>query len=179
MDDEDIIEEAHEVEHLLEMQEYDLYQLKKRIEQFLPVVLLTLVAVLYFEFFAHLPPRQHRTLLMIEWLILGYFVLEVAVDFALIESNRKFLRKKWLDIVLIIPFLSLLRQVSGVLKFFKVLKPAKPAKSAKSAKAGKAVKSAKLAKAKKPLKRTKKAQHLGKAMKKGKEFLEELLPGGD
>lgn len=148
-----------------------LYRVHSFLDSLMLPVLVALLAVLYLEFFAHLSHRQHVWLLRVEKVILGYFVLEILVDFTLYKKNREFFRHKWVDILLVLPFFAVLKSLRG-LKLLKFLKPAKPAKAAK---AGKAVKTGKAAHAGKTThgfklaSQGKKAQHFTKFVKKSWE----------
>jgi hypothetical protein len=141
-----------------------LYRVHSALNRLMPLVLVVLLVVLALEFFVNLPHSQHVTLLQIEKLILAYFIVEILVDFTLYESNKKFLKHKWFDILLVIPFFSLMKGLRGL----RVLKLGKPFKPAKAAKAGRAAKMAK---------HGKKAQHTTKFFKKTWEKLGEKLKG--
>lgn len=173
-------ERARKVEQHLK-EESRLYALKHAIDALLPVILVALPVVLYLEFFADLTHAQHEWVLLVERVILFYFVLELAVDLALYENNRTFLKHKWFDILLVIPFLTVFREVTRLLRFLKLLKPVKPvkavktAKGAKVAKTAKGVKGARALKARKHLKRVKIGQKITKTVKKGKRLIRELL----
>lgn len=166
-----------------------LHRVKHVVDAFLPVAVVILAVVLYLEFFGNLGHQAHAQVLFVEKLLLAYFVLELLVDLAVYEDNRAFLRHKWLDILLIIPFLTVINGVGQALKAVKGLKGVKPAKTAKPLKPAKAAQSAKTAKttktwkvaqnvpqAKKFVKRIKKTQHTAKAVKKGKEVLHKYNP---
>lgn len=153
------------------------------LEQLLPLVVVTLIVVLYLEFFVHLSPPHHDLLIRAEQVILAYFILELAVKLGLHTDNKQFVRNNWLDILLVIPFFAavsgitrLLRALKG-LKAFKGVKAVKSAKAAKGVKATKATKGVKLLHGKKIArfsKHGKKAQHGAKAVKKSKEVVEEV-----
>ncbi len=165
--------DPEDVEHLRD--ESRLYRVRRHLDRLLPAVIAALVVVLAAEFLLTLSPWQHAAVIWLQRLILLYFVAEIGIDLWLYTHYRTFLRHKWLDIVLIIPFLTLFREVVRGLQALKILKPAKaakPATAAKPAKGAKAVKTSKLLKAKKHLKRTKYAQKAGKAVKKGRHLLD-------
>lgn len=142
-----------------------LYRAHTLLDRLMPAVLVLLFAVLYLEFFASLTHAQHKIVLLAERGILLYFVLEIFVDFLIYEDNRKFFRNKWFDILLVLPFLSIMRGLRGL----KILKLGKSAKAGKVAKGGKAVKGVKMAR------HGKKMQHVTKFLKKSREKLLELL----
>lgn len=136
-----------------------LYRVHTLLDYLMPAVLVLLFVVLYLEFFVNLTHPQHQVVLVVERGILLYFVLEIFVDFLIYEDNRKFFKNKWFDILLVLPFLSVMRGLRGL----KILKLGKPIKAGKVAKSGKAVKGVKVAK------QGKKAQHTTKFFKKSWE----------
>jgi hypothetical protein len=141
-----------------------LYRVKQLLDTILPPVILILLLVVYLELIVGYQAQDHAWLLWTERSLLAYFVLEILVDFLLYTDNRKFLRHKWLDIVLVIPLLNSLKAAGKVLKAVKVMKPAKGVKGAKAAKG---VKAGKLPKAVKGGRKT------AKAVKKMKETLKD------
>lgn len=171
---------AHRIQHVL--------------ERLLPLAILTLIIVLYLEFFGHLTHAQHEQVLLAEKLLLTYFILELVVEMGIYESNRRFVKHRWLDILLVLPFFTVLKSVGGALRALKLLKPAKAAKTTKAATVGKTAKAGKTAHAAKGstqaaretalgtrsiVKNAKGAQHGMKAAKKSKEILLDLLPFAD
>ncbi|MFB6268188.1 MAG: hypothetical protein ABEI31_11055 [Halodesulfurarchaeum sp.] len=76
----------------------------------LPGALVAILAVLYLEYVAHAEGLHHE-LVLVERAVLVYFVVHVAVEFALYDSKRDFLRDNWLDVLLIVPFLTVFRLV--------------------------------------------------------------------
>lgn len=88
------------------------YSLKKFLDRLLPLVIIVLMGVLYLEFFVHLTHHQHKLVLMIERGILGYFLLELLVDLGVYRNNRKFLRHRRMDIMLVLPFFTVFRGVT-------------------------------------------------------------------
>lgn len=180
----DGLEDAKDVEeHLRE--ESRLYPVKHALDALLPFVVVLLLAVVGLELFVPLTEGQHALVVWTQWGVLAYFALEIGVDLWLYTSNRAFLRHKWIDILLLLPFLTLFRGTLAALKALKLVKPAKAAKGAKAAKAAKATKSVKATKGvkaaksskiaafKNAFKRLKVVQHTGKAVKKGKKIVRE------
>lgn len=138
------------------------YQLKEALDTALPVVLVVLMVTLYYEFFTTLNPVQHQIIIFTQRLILLYFLAELVVDLGIYRSNRRFLRERWLDIVLILPFFTAIRSYGAAMKG---LKGTKSAKSLKSSKLLKGIKPAKTAKS------VKTAQHSTKTAKKLRDLL--------
>jgi hypothetical protein len=85
-------------------------------------ILILLVVVLYFEFFAHLSHSAHKKLKIAERIILVYFIGEVTTDFVLFDDKREFFSEKWFDILLIIPFLQTFKAVGQVGRAFQGIK---------------------------------------------------------
>lgn len=142
-----------------------LYKVHELLDALMPLILIVLFVVLYLEFFVNLNHFQHELVLIAQRVILVYFILEIFFEFLVYEDNRKFFRHKWFDILLVLPFLSVMKGLRGL----KFLKLGKSAKAGKAAKGGKAVKGAKIAK------HGKKAQHVTKFFKKSWEkFLKSL-----
>lgn len=174
----DGLEDAKDVEeHLKERSR--LYPVKHALDALLPFVVVLLLAGVGLELFVPLTEHQHALVVQTQWGILAYFAVEIGVDLWLYTSHRAFLRHKWLDILLLLPFLTLFRGTLAALKALKLVKPAKAAKAAKTTKTVKATKGVKAAKTskiaavKKAFKRLKVVQHGGKAVKKGKKIVHE------
>lgn len=162
----DDVEGARKVEkHLKDSSR--LYPVKHALDALLPFVVLLLLVVVGLELFVPLTEHQHALVVQAQWGILAYFAVEIGVDLWLYTSNRAFLRQKWLDLLLLLPFLTLFRGTLAALKALKLVKPAKAAKGAKAAK------TSKIAAVKNAFKRLKVVQHGGKAVKKGKKIVRE------
>lgn len=102
-----------------------LLAVRQGLQYLLVPVLMLLVVVLYLEFFAHVGHAVHEKLKLAEQLILLFFIAEVGTDFVLFEDKRTFLRKKWFDILLIIPFLQAFRAVGRAGRLFRGLQAAR------------------------------------------------------
>lgn len=83
-----------------------LYILDHKIHQLLPVVIFILIGYLGIYFFTDI---THVAIEYIENAILGYFVAEVGIAYILYEDRWAFLKDKWVNILLIIPFLATFR----------------------------------------------------------------------
>lgn len=73
----------------------------------LPVVLLLVLVYLYISLFDTSVPTLYKTVLT--YVIVGFFSIELIVKFQFYESNKKFLKKEWLNILLVIPFLKVFK----------------------------------------------------------------------
>jgi hypothetical protein len=127
------------------------YRTKKFLDKLLPAVLLALIIYLYLEFLTGSSSTLHYYRIPLQYLILAYFVSEILVDFMLYEEKKEFLRDKWLDIILTMPFFT-------AFKGLKVLKVVKSFKPIKGVKLGKVLKTGKV------------GQKMGKLVTKGKKL---------
>ncbi len=142
---------------------------KEWVDALMPFALAALGFALYAEFFMELTREQYLYVIRTEQALLGYFVFEVVVDLLIYRDNKQFFKDNWVDIVLIIPFLSVVR---GGAKFLRVFKFFKPLKGVKPLKTGK---TAKVVKVGKGWKGVKVVQKLGKIAKKGRKFASKLF----
>lgn len=70
------------------------------------VVFLSLIPVyLYLELFADPGTPLAGYTYYLGYLLLGYFATEIGLSFLLYDSNRDFVRDRWTDILLTLPFL--------------------------------------------------------------------------
>jgi len=112
------------------------YRVKKLLDRGLPVVILLLGLFLFIEFFASSSFVLYEYKAFIQYSLLAYFLVELAVFFTLYESNKEFFRNHWIDILLTVPFFTALKGLSG----FKVIKSMRIGKALKPGKAMKGVK---------------------------------------
>lgn len=140
-----------------ELRGSSIYELKRYLDGVLPVVLLLIPVVLYLEFFATEMTPLYAYKSSLNTAILSYFVTELVASFLLYEERKNFFRERWVDILLTLPFFTVFKGVSGVLRLAVGLKPAKILKASKIPKT---------------LKLTKLGQKVGKLYTKGKKTLE-------
>lgn len=138
------------------------YRIKEVLDTLLPLVLAVLMVSLYYEFFTALNPVQHQIVIFTQRIILLYFLLELTVDLSLYQDNTAFLKDRWLDILLIVPFFTAIRSYGAAMKGFK---GAKSVKSLKTAATLEGLTPAKLAKG------SKTAKHSTKAVKKLRDLV--------
>lgn len=69
----------------------------------LPLVLVLLAVVVVVDLLGLGGPAGRRYLVGLEYGVLAYFVVELAVDFRLYRDRRAFWRDRWLDLVLVVP----------------------------------------------------------------------------
>lgn len=86
-----------------------LFALRRGLHVLLPVVLVAIAGVVVGEYVRHVGEYWHHRLPIVERAVLGYFGVLVGVEFLLYDDKRQFLRDDWLDILLIVPFLTVFR----------------------------------------------------------------------
>ena len=139
-----------------ELRDSPVYRFKTWIDRLLPVVLLSIPVVLYLEFSATADHPLYPYKTHLNTAILAYFVLELTASFALYEERTQFFADRWVDILLTLPFFTVFKGATRLLRSLTGLKALKFGKSSSIAK------SAKL---------TKVPQKLGKLYTKGKKKL--------
>ena len=86
-----------------------LLKLERLLHAALPPVVALLFGYLYVVFFTDV---SHPIVGYVEKGILAYFVAEIGVAALLYEDKRRFLREKWFNILLVLPFLAAVRTAS-------------------------------------------------------------------
>jgi len=119
-----VLEKARELDEHLSESSWT-YRAKEILDAALPVVLVILMATLYYEFFTALNPAQHQIIVFTQRVILLYFIAELVIDLGIYQSNQRFLQERWLDIVLILPFFTAIRSYGAAMKGLKGTKAAK------------------------------------------------------
>lgn len=137
-------------------EETRLYGVKKGLDRLLPLILLLVVFYLYLDLVASSQNFFYSYKAYLQYSILAYFVIDIAVLFTMYEENREFFKNHWFDILLTVPFLAAFKGLKG-------LKIIKMGKGGKLLKPGKALKGVKL------------GQKLGKLVKKGRKLMSKNL----
>ena len=132
------------------------YPVKKHLDRLLPVMLVAVVLYLYLDLMASSQSFLYSYKDFIQYLILAYFVADIAVLFTMYEENRKFFRNHWFDILLTVPFLTAFKGLRGlkIIRMGKGSKLLKPAKVLKNIKVG---------------------QKIGKFLKKGHKLIKKAI----
>lgn len=78
------------------------------LHKLLPAVITVLFGYVGVKVFTEI---KHPVLSVIEPILIGYFIAELIVLFHLYECRREFLRDNWANMLLLVPFLSVLRVV--------------------------------------------------------------------
>lgn len=91
------------------------------------ILILVMIATLIIPLVVHLPEEIHLTLELIDWTIWAIFALELAIRTYLAEKKLAYLRKNWVDVlVVIVPILRIFRifrvtRLLRALRFARVL----------------------------------------------------------
>lgn len=95
----------HKVEHVVD----------KLIPPMLVVLMILIVVEIFFEEFAH---HYEFWILLLDYLVIAVFVLDVVFKYIRYKPFTKFLSKSWLDILAIFPFAILFRVFEGFFEIF-------------------------------------------------------------
>jgi voltage-gated potassium channel len=66
------------------------------------VLALLMVPLLFAPWLLDLPEQVESTLLVLDWMIWGCFAFEFAVRLALVERRAQFLRREWIDLLIVL-----------------------------------------------------------------------------
>lgn len=69
----------------------------------LPLVIVSLVSILGIGFLTDPSPRVFVLTVLVGYLVIGYFVLELSIEYRLYRDKRRFFRDKYVDILLTVP----------------------------------------------------------------------------
>lgn len=83
-------------------------KIEASLHKLLPIVIIVLFGYVGVKIFTEI---KHPVLSVIEPVLIGYFVAELLILFHLYECRREFLRDNWANMLLLLPFLSVLRVV--------------------------------------------------------------------
>lgn len=89
-------------------------QLKRFLDHFLPFALILLGSLLTVNYLVPLTGSAETYITYANWLLVSYFSLRLTMAFRLAESDKKFLQQHWLDVLLVIPAFSLLKEFKGL-----------------------------------------------------------------
>ncbi|WIV68798.1 hypothetical protein [Natrialbaceae archaeon AArc-T1-2] len=117
-----------------ELEDSRVYSVKKRVDDLLVVVLLVIPLYLYLELLASSANPLYAFKPHLQYLLLAYFVSEILLSFFLYETYREFLRDRWVDILLTIPFLKAAKTGKALVGGMKALRVGKAVKLGKGTK---------------------------------------------
>lgn len=87
----------------------------KLIPPMLIILMFLIVVEIFFEEFAH---HYEFWIILLDYIVIAVFVLDVIFKYIRIHPFKKFLRKSWLDIIAIFPFAILFRFFEGFFEIF-------------------------------------------------------------
>jgi hypothetical protein len=89
----------------------------KLIPPMLVILLFLIIVELFFEEFAH---HYEFWIILLDYIVIGVFVVDVIFKYIRIKPFKQFLKKSWLDIIAIFPFAIMFRLVEGFFELFAV-----------------------------------------------------------
>jgi len=95
----------------------DALSLKQSLDNVLPFIFLLLGFIVLFGFVV---PVSERVAVWVNWanyVVLSYFGVRLMVEYRLSNSNDQFVKDHWMDMMMVIPAFSLLREVK-LIQFF-------------------------------------------------------------
>ncbi len=87
------------------------HRLKVALDNIMPFTLLLIAFVLIFEFLVPITARMEVWINRANWALIGYFALRLAVAFRLSRSHHEFMHQHWLDILLVVPVVSMFQEI--------------------------------------------------------------------
>ncbi|MFB6209070.1 MAG: hypothetical protein ABEJ56_02925 [Candidatus Nanohaloarchaea archaeon] len=87
------------------------FRLKAFLDQILPVALLSLTFVVLFGLFVPVTEKLRIYITYLNWGVIVYFAARLAIEFRLSSHRDTFFRTHWLDFLLVVPAVSVLREV--------------------------------------------------------------------
>ncbi|QKQ98054.1 hypothetical protein GKQ38_00755 [Candidatus Nanohaloarchaea archaeon] len=92
-------------------------RLKSVLDYFLPLALILMAFVVFFQFFS-LGSTAEAYINYFNWIVIVFFAARLGIGFRLAKSNTKFVEDHWLDILMVIPALSIAEELEmgGVLE---------------------------------------------------------------
>ncbi len=80
------------------------------VDLLIPYCVIVLMFLIVIElFFHHIAEQYHTIILILDYLIVGIFVLDLYYKYKRLKNLKLFLKKSWLDIIAVFPFFLLFR----------------------------------------------------------------------
>jgi hypothetical protein len=92
-------------------------EFKLFLDRFLPYALILLLSMIVLNFLGNITDQTSRAIRYLNWLLICYFSLRLAMAFRLAESDREFLRQHWFDALIIIPAFTLVQEIKALAIF--------------------------------------------------------------
>ena len=86
---------------------------KMLLDRFLPFSLLLLVSLLTVNFLVEIKASTAQAITYLNWALIIFFSLRLAMAFRLAESDTEFLKQHWFDALLVIPAFTLLKEIKA------------------------------------------------------------------
>ncbi|MFB6100464.1 MAG: hypothetical protein ABEK16_04280 [Candidatus Nanohalobium sp.] len=90
-------------------------ELKIFLDRFLPYALILLGSLLTLNFLVEIGSRAANMINILNWALISYFSLRLAMAFRLAESDTAFLKQHWFDALLVIPAFTLLQEFRALI----------------------------------------------------------------
>jgi len=96
-----------------------MHKIEKVIDKLIPPMLLILIVLIIIEiFFKDFAHHYEFWIILLDYIIIAVFVLDVLFKYIRFKPFTKFLSKSWLDILAIFPFAILFRAFEGFFEIF-------------------------------------------------------------
>jgi len=97
-----------------------LHKIEDIVDKSIPyLVALLLVIILGEIFYNDFFSQYQNTIDIIDWVIVGFFVVDLAFKYIRIKNAKIFLKRHWIEIIAVFPFFLLFRLVEELVLFFR------------------------------------------------------------
>lgn len=101
-----------------------LHQIEIIVDKSIPYLVLLLLFIIIGEFAFHNFMQEHRTLVNIsDYVIVGFFVIDLAYKFYRIRNVKLFFKKYWLEVIAVFPFILIFRLFEELFIVFRLTGP--------------------------------------------------------
>jgi hypothetical protein len=87
---------------------------KRLLDKFLPYSMILLGSLITLNFIVEVGQSAAQIINYINWILIGYFSLRLALAFRLAKSDTEFLKKHWFDALLVLPAFTLLQEARAL-----------------------------------------------------------------
>ena len=105
----DKVEEVEKSVHLITSKK-SASRLKMLLDSFLPLALILMSFVILFQFF-NIGPAAETYIGYLNWVVLVFFAARLGIGLRLAKSNTRFVENHWLDILMVVPALSIAEEL--------------------------------------------------------------------